>query len=58
MRRDDSLPSDPAPAPRGEREARAAYVAPRLKQFGAVSALTENNMMMGQMDGFMGRRTG
>jgi hypothetical protein len=33
-------------------------VAPALKQFGAASALTETNSMMGQMDGFMGRRTG
>ena len=46
-------PTPPADAPN-----RRAYVKPALKQFGAASALTETNSMMGQMDGFMGRRTG
>jgi hypothetical protein len=59
MRHDDANPNSPQRStPPSDAPSRRAYAKPVLKQFGAASALTETNSMMGQMDGFMGRRTG
>lgn len=59
MRHDDVNPSSPPRStPPSDAPSRRLYAKPTLKQFGAASALTETNSMMGQMDGFMGRRTG
>jgi hypothetical protein len=59
MRHDDANASSPQQSTRlSDAPSRRLYTAPALKQFGAASALTETNSMMGQMDGFMGRRTG
>ena len=60
MSHDDAQLSSPPPQSTRPSDApgRRAYMTPALKQFGAASTLTETNNMMGQMDGFMGRRTG
>jgi len=59
MRHDDATPDSPErPTPQSDAPSRRVYTKPALRVFGAASALTETNSMMGQMDGFMGRRTG
>lgn len=59
MGTNDEKEPDPEPVqPAVRKGGRTPYAVPRLVNLGAAAVVTNAVMMMGLMDGFMGRRTG